>query len=222
MVACVKSRAMMRTVAGRFLAISLARSALRRPGAGRRQRGRGARAVPRVHRLPRRQTLADARPGQKRSPALLQPSAPMPNFGFTAAQAGDIADYLATLGPQAKGPLITISPAHPSDSATVTIYFSGTPPQSVTAVASMAMGGSTMNSPAVTARALRGRPHVYRSPLVLDGRRVDAANSLQRQRDRPSVGRRASSAMRRRDFFAGSSAMSALALAPLSHASTRG
>lgn len=87
---------------------------------------------------------------QKVISAVLHPTAPMPNFGFTAVQAGDIADYLATLGPQGKGPLITITPAHPSDTATVTITFSGTPPASVTAVASMAMGGSTMASPVVT------------------------------------------------------------------------
>lgn len=169
MVACVKSRAMMRTVAGRFLAICLLAALCGAPALADVNAGA---ALVQSHGCIgcHGAKLSQMHDRAKTIAALLQPSAPMPNFGFTAAQAGDIADYLATLGPQAKGPLITISPAHPSDSATVTIYFSGTPPQSVTAVASMAMGGSTMNSPAVQlARSAGGHTFTGRLSFSMGG-----------------------------------------------------
>ena len=80
--------------------------------------------------------------------AIVHPTAPMPNYGFTPTQAGVIADYLSGLdgGASADQPVITIAPEHPSDYADVTIRFPGTPPKSVTAVASMSMGNMPMNS----------------------------------------------------------------------------
>jgi cytochrome c553 len=84
--------------------------------------------------------------------ALLQPKAPMPNYGFTAAQASDIARYLADLdgGPTSSQPTIHISPEHPSDYAVVTVRFAGTPPAHVSATATMAMGGPSMTAQHVT------------------------------------------------------------------------
>lgn len=118
--------------------------------------------------------------------AIVHPTAPMPNYGFTAAQAGDIADYLSGLdgGAAANQPIITIAPDHPSDFADVTIRFSGTPPQSVTAVASMSMGHMPMNSGQVTFKPTSD-PHVYTGRIqfemggawtihiVYDGKTID-------------------------------------------------
>jgi mono/diheme cytochrome c family protein len=94
--------------------------------------------------------------------ALVSPKAPMPNFGFTAAQAGDIADYLSSLdgGASADQPVITIAPAHLDDFADVTVRFPGTPPKSVTAMASMAMGHMPMKSPVVVLKSTSD-PHVF-------------------------------------------------------------
>ena len=94
--------------------------------------------------------------------ALINPKAPMPNYGFTAAQAGDIAEYLAGLdgGASQSQPIISIAPAHPVDYADVTVRFPGAPPEKVTAVATMAMGSMPMKSPQVTFTATSD-PHVY-------------------------------------------------------------
>jgi hypothetical protein len=83
--------------------------------------------------------------------AILQPTAPMPNFGFTPSQASDIADYLENLdgGSAHAAPTITIEPPHPQGQATVTVRFAGLAPKRVEAVVSMVMGGSTMSAPAV-------------------------------------------------------------------------
>ena len=110
----------------------------------------------------------------------------MPNYGFTAAQAGDIADYLAALdgGTTQDQPVITISPAHPAEYADVTVRFPGAPPKSVTAVASMAMGSMPMKSPQVTLEPTSD-PHVYTGRIefsmsgawtihiVYDGKTID-------------------------------------------------
>lgn len=83
--------------------------------------------------------------------AILHPKAPMPQFGFTQAQAGDIVTYLSNLDGGAKGsaPVATLTPATPSSSAVLTIHFPE-PPKSVTADASMQMGQSPMHAPLVT------------------------------------------------------------------------
>jgi cytochrome c553 len=118
--------------------------------------------------------------------ALTSPKAPMPNFGFTAEQAGDIADYLSSLdgGTTANLPVITIAPEHPNSYADVTIQFSGPPPKSVTAIASMGMGRQAMSSPKVTFKPTSD-PHVYAGRLqfamggawtihiIYDGKTID-------------------------------------------------
>jgi mono/diheme cytochrome c family protein len=118
--------------------------------------------------------------------AIRSPKAPMPNYGFTQAQAGDIADYLSSLdgGASANNPVVTIAPEHPSAYADVTIRFPGAPPKSVTAVASMSMGHSPMNSPEVRFKPTSD-PHVYTGRIrfemggawtihiVYDGKTID-------------------------------------------------
>jgi cytochrome c553 len=101
--------------------------------------------------------------------AITDPKAPMPDYGFTQAQAGDIADYLSSLdgGVTQSEPVVTISPEHPSNFADVSIRFSGTPPTSVVAVASMSMGHTPMNSPKVAFKPTSD-PHVYTGRLQFD------------------------------------------------------
>ncbi|HEY5340455.1 MAG TPA: c-type cytochrome [Candidatus Aquilonibacter sp.] len=94
--------------------------------------------------------------------AIQHPKAPMPNFGFTSGQAGDIADYLASLdgGASQNRPTITITPAHPIDDVEITVHFPGTPPKHVTAVATMSMGSMPMHSPTVVLKQ-GGDSHLY-------------------------------------------------------------
>ena len=68
--------------------------------------------------------------------ALVSPTAPMPNYGFTEAQAGDVAEYLAGLdgGASQSQPIISIAPAHLVDYADVTVRFPGALPKTVTAI----------------------------------------------------------------------------------------
>jgi hypothetical protein len=101
--------------------------------------------------------------------SIIHPIAPMPNFGFTPAQAGDIADYLSSLdgGASADQPVVTIAPEHPSTYADVTIRFPGTPPKSVTATASMSMDHMPMTSPQVALRPTSD-PHVYAGRIRFD------------------------------------------------------
>jgi cytochrome c553 len=96
--------------------------------------------------------------------ALLRPKAPMPNYGFTAAQAADIAAYLAGLDGGAGQPMVTIAPEHPSDYAIVTVRFPGPPPARVSAVASMAMGSQPMKSPEATFKPTSD-PHVFQGKI---------------------------------------------------------
>lgn len=93
----------------------------------------------------------------------------MPNYGFTLAQAGDIADYLSSLDGSAtrNQPIITVAPQHPSEYVDVSVRFPGTPPRSVTAVASMSMGHTPMTSPEVTFKPTSD-PHVYTGRLRFD------------------------------------------------------
>lgn len=118
--------------------------------------------------------------------AIIHPTAPMPNFGFSAAQAGDIADYLSSLdgGASADKPVVTIAPEHPSTFADVTIRFPGSPPKSVTATASMSMGHTPMTSPEVTfkptsdprvyaARMQFGMGGAWTIHIVYDGTTID-------------------------------------------------
>jgi hypothetical protein len=102
--------------------------------------------------------------------AILHPKAPMPNFGFTAAQANDIAAYLAQAESPTHAPVVTVSPEHPSDYANVTVTFSGMPPKSVRIVALMTMGGMKMHSATVTMASGKD-PHVFtgRVNFPMDG-----------------------------------------------------
>jgi hypothetical protein len=96
--------------------------------------------------------------------AIRTPKAPMPNFGFSESQIADIVAYLSGLDGGAAGtaPVATLTPPTPGSHATLTVRFSGTPPASVVAVASMAMGSSSMSAPAV-------HLHATSDPLVWTG-----------------------------------------------------
>ncbi len=76
------------------------------------------------------------------------PMAPMPNFGFTQAQIADIVTYLSSLdgGLNSGKPIVTIAPETPTDRATISIVFNGTPPKYVEALPVMQMGASTMQT----------------------------------------------------------------------------
>jgi cytochrome c553 len=101
--------------------------------------------------------------------AMVHPRAPMPNYGFSPAQAGDIADYLSTLdgGAAQDAPVITMTPEHPSAYVDVTIRFPGAPPKSVTATASMSMGHMPMNTPQVIFRPTSD-PHIYSGRIAFE------------------------------------------------------
>jgi cytochrome c553 len=118
--------------------------------------------------------------------ALENPRAPMPNFGFTLAQAGDIADYLAALdgGVAHDAPTISIALDNSTSSALVTIRFPGAPPRRVSVSAAMEMGGMGMRSPQVVFKPTVD-PHVFTGTLAFsmsgawtlhidyDGKRID-------------------------------------------------
>ncbi|MGB6060577.1 MAG: c-type cytochrome [Candidatus Aquilonibacter sp.] len=141
---------------------------------------RGTAGFPALYGIERRRTR------EQIIAALLSPTAPMPNYGFTRAQAGDIADYLTGLdcGASQSQPVISIAPAHPIDYADVTVRFPGALPKNVTAVATMAMGNMPMTSPQVTFTATAD-PHVYKGRIafsmsgawtihiVYDGKTID-------------------------------------------------
>lgn len=99
--------------------------------------------------------------------ALLQPKAPMPNFGFTSAQATDIAEYLASLDGGSSGttPTIELSKGASSDTETVTVRFPGAAPKRVTATATMSMGGMAMTASAVTLKPV-GDGHTFTGQLT--------------------------------------------------------
>ncbi len=69
-----------------------------------------------------------------------RPKAPMPNFGFSAAQIDNIVAYLSTLdggiGAQSR-PVVAFSPDSPTTQATITVTFPGAAPKRVTAFPTM-------------------------------------------------------------------------------------
>ncbi|HVA34011.1 MAG TPA: c-type cytochrome, partial [Candidatus Baltobacteraceae bacterium] len=91
------------------------------------------------------------------------PTAPMPNFGFTDAQIGDIVAYLSSLdgGLEQNKPVVTFVPETPSEYATVSVRFNGTPPSSVTVLPIMHMGATSMQTQAITLQPSPGDPHVF-------------------------------------------------------------
>jgi hypothetical protein len=98
---------------------------------------------------------------EKIADAILHPKAPMPQFGFTQAQADNITAYLSGLdgGERGSGPVATLTPATPTSSAVLSVRFA-VPPKSVTADASMQMGHSPMHAPLVTLKPTAD-PHVW-------------------------------------------------------------
>ncbi|MDE2482774.1 MAG: cytochrome c [bacterium] len=99
--------------------------------------------------------------------AIAQPRAPMPNFGFTAAQIDDIVAYLSGLDGGASGsrPVVTFDPSPPSLHATISIRFAGAIPNDVHAAAVMQMGSMQM-APVTIALAPTSDPHVLRGSVV--------------------------------------------------------
>ena len=106
---------------------------------------------------------------KRRSPeqiakAITNPEPPMPMFAFTPQQVADVVAYLSQLdGGTANGggvmrPKISILPAKPTDSATVSVWFSGSPPPDATVEATMSMGHSTMGTSPIKLKKT-GDPH---------------------------------------------------------------
>jgi Cytochrome C oxidase, cbb3-type, subunit III len=95
--------------------------------------------------------------------AIEHPKAPMPNFGFTHAQVGDIVAYLSGLdgGASGKVPIVTFGRTSPGERMTMTVRFPGTPPKHVVALPAMQMGTSTMSGAAVRLKPSRNDPHVF-------------------------------------------------------------
>lgn len=94
---------------------------------------------------------------------IIHPRAPMPNFGFTGAQVTDIVAYLKTLdgGTGNTQPLVTFTPATPTDQAVVTVVFPGTPPQSVTVLPVMHMGTGTHHTALIQLQPSPSDPHTF-------------------------------------------------------------
>ena len=94
---------------------------------------------------------------------IVNPRAPMPNFGFSSAQVSDIVAYLTTLdgGINNTKPVVTFTPATPTDQATVTVTFPGAPPHSVTVLPVMHMGVGTHHTALVQLQPLPSDPHTF-------------------------------------------------------------
>jgi mono/diheme cytochrome c family protein len=96
------------------------------------------------------------------------PKPPMPNFGFTDSQARDIAAYLSNLdgGASSTAPVVTFDPATPTDIATITVRFPGTPPNDVSVLPVMQMGASSMQTRLVHLTQSSTDPHVFTGRVV--------------------------------------------------------
>ena len=99
---------------------------------------------------------------------IVHPRAPMPNFGFTAAQVDDIVAYLTSLdgGANNTQPVVTFDPAQPVDLTTITVTFPGTPPSKVTVLPIMQMGTGTMQTRMITLTQSATDPHVFSGRVV--------------------------------------------------------
>jgi mono/diheme cytochrome c family protein len=97
--------------------------------------------------------------------SIKQPRPPMPDLGFTDAQIGDIVAYLSNLdgGIASTAPVVTLDPATPTDRATLTVRFPGTP-QHVTAKPTMQMGRGSMHTDEVTLHPTSD-PHVWQGQV---------------------------------------------------------
>jgi mono/diheme cytochrome c family protein len=99
---------------------------------------------------------------------IAHPRPPMPNFGFTPAQIGDIVAYLSNLDGGASGdaPVVTFDPATPTDVATISVRFPGTPPKDVSVLPSMHMGQMSMQTRVVHLTQSATDPHVFTGKIV--------------------------------------------------------
>lgn len=99
---------------------------------------------------------------------IVHPRAPMPNFGFTTQQVSDIVAYLTTLdgGAASDKPVVTFDPTVPIDMATISVRFPGTPPKTVTALPSMMMGKSSMQTRLVHLTQSSSDPHVFTGKIA--------------------------------------------------------
>ncbi len=122
-------------------------------GAGLRGGGIGPALYGLEHRMPNAQ-IADF---------ISHPRAPMPNFGFSGTQIGDIVAYLTSLdgGINNTLPVVTFSPASPVDQATITVTFPGTAPVSVSVLPVMHMGTGTHHTNVVQLQPAPGDPHTF-------------------------------------------------------------
>lgn len=99
---------------------------------------------------------------------IANPKPPMPNFGFTAGQRYDIAAYLSNLdgGAANAAPVVTFDPATPTDVATISVRFPGTPPADVSVLPIMQMGSTSMQTRVVHLKASADDPHVFSGKVV--------------------------------------------------------
>jgi mono/diheme cytochrome c family protein len=99
---------------------------------------------------------------------ITHPRAPMPNFGFSSAQVSDIVAYLSSLdgGANSQAPVVTFNPAVPTDEATITVRFPGTPPKDVSVLPIMQMGASTMQTRLVHLTQSASDPHAFSGHVV--------------------------------------------------------
>jgi cytochrome c550 len=97
--------------------------------------------------------------------AIRHPHAPMPNFGLTDSQVSDLVAYLESLdgGVASDAPVVTLDPATPSERATLTVRFPGTP-QHVTAQPVMQMGRGSMHTDEITLQPTSD-PHVWQGQV---------------------------------------------------------
>lgn len=94
---------------------------------------------------------------------ITHPRPPMPNFGFSDAQIGDIVAYLTALdgGINNTMPVVTFSPASPVDQATIMVTFPGTAPANVSVLPVMHMGTGTHHTNLVQLQPAPNDPHTF-------------------------------------------------------------
>ena len=102
------------------------------------------------------------------SNAIAHPKPPMPNFGFSATQIGNIVAYLSSLdgGTNNEAPVVTFDPSTPTDEATVSVRFPGTPPKDVSVLPIMQMGKSTMQTRVVHLTQSASDPNTFTGKVV--------------------------------------------------------
>jgi mono/diheme cytochrome c family protein len=93
---------------------------------------------------------------------------PMPSYGLNGEQIGDIVAYLSSLDGGLGGtqPVVTFDPSMPTDQATITVRFPGTPPKSVSVLPIMQMGSGTMQTRQVQLKPSADDPHVFTGRVV--------------------------------------------------------